>query len=303
VKYKILITGSSGFLARHLYESLQRHDLVEEVLGIDEKQNFACVWSKQADISNAEALQGNLAGFSPDIVFHLSSPPPTASLETLIGTNLVGTRYLLNVLAKQRKRPRVLVIGSAAEYGYVRPDEIPVKEGNALRPLSYYGLSKAAQTMLCLAEMRGLDIPVIICRPFNIIGPGMPDFLAFGSFARQIASAEKLGEECSLRAGNLEGKRDFIDVRDVAEALCLLAKKGRAGEVYNICTGESHSIGEGLKLLMSHSRIKMKIVQEKSSYRPFEPPDFVGDPSKIEQQTGWRMTIAFEQSLQDLLHP
>ncbi len=300
MKLKVLITGSSGFLAGQLINRLQQCEWVEEVWGIDKKPDLSSAWSREVDVTNTEALQSALREFPPDLVFHLSSPSPKASLEALFATNVTGMHRLLEVLGRQEKRPRVLVVGSAAEYGCVQPDEIPVREDNALRPISYYGLSKAAQTMLCLTEGRRLEIPIIICRPFNIIGPGMPDFLAFGNFARQIAEVERVGEQGTLRVGNLETRRDFIDARDVANALCLLSQTGRDGEVYNICSGTSHSIGEGLKILIGRSSAKIETLKEDSRCRRVEVPDFVGDPSKVEKQTGWRASLSFERSVRDL---
>jgi GDP-4-dehydro-6-deoxy-D-mannose reductase len=184
----------------------------------------------------------------------------------------------------------------------VNADEVPVNEDNPLRPVTHYGVSKACQTMLCLTEGRSAGIELIVFRPFNVVGPGMPRYLAFGSFAGQIAEAEVAGKQCEVMArGSLESRRDFIDVRDVADAVCLLACVKNAVGVYNVCTGKLHSVREGVAVLKQHSRVKCSIVQRETGGQAIESPGFYGDNKKITQAISWNPRISFEKSLEDTL--
>lgn len=300
MKRHVLITGASGFLGGHLIAELRRHDRVGEIVAIDRAGAGPDAAIRLAELTDPPSVREAISGFPPGIVFHLASPPPRASLETLLRTNVIGTRDLLELLAEREPRPLVLIAGSAAEYGAVGPGESPVKEWNPLRPLAPYGISKAAQTMTAFAEGRRLGIPVIVFRPFNIIGPGMPGHLAFGSFARQVAEQESGGGDGVIRTGSLNGRRDFIDVRDVAVALYHLARSGRAGEIYNICSGSLRSMREGLDILIGNSRVEIRVEEKGACDRKDETPDFSGDPSKIMEETSWRPAISFARSLEDL---
>lgn len=302
MKRSVLVTGSSGFLAGHLIARLRDCGWAGGVRGADRSPRGALPREGAADVTDPGSLDRMLSTFRPDVVFHLSSPPPSAPIEELRRVNVAGTRTLLAVLARLEPPPRVLVAGSAAEYGSVKPEESPVQEHNALRPSGSYGISKAEQTTICGDEARRMGVPVIVFRPFNIIGPGMPGHLAFGNFARQIARAERDPDAPPMRVGRLDGRRDFVDARDVAEALCLLAVSGRPGETYNVCTGELHSVREGLDILLRCSPKTIELVEDGPRHREGgEPPGFAGDPSKIKRETGWRAAVPFAQSLRDLL--
>lgn len=300
MKHRVLVTGSSGFLAGHLIGRLRGCDWAGEVRGAD-RLHGASPRDAAADITDAVSLGALLSAAPPDVVFHLASPPPSAPLEELRRVNVAGTRTLLSALARLDPQPRVLVAGSAAEYGYGVPEGAPLGEGAPLRPRGPYGISKAEQTAVCREEARRTGLPVIVFRPFNVIGPGMPSHLAFGNFARRIVRAEREPGERVMKVGRLDGMRDFVDARDVAEALCLLAVAGRPGETYNICTGELHSVREGLEILRGLSAAAVGTVEEIPPRGGVEPPGFAGDPAKIRRETGWHPAIPFERSLMDLV--
>lgn len=301
MKRRILVTGSSGFLAGHLVARLRDCPWTGEVRGADKAPGLSSPRDAALDIADAGSLQRLLSAFPPDIVFHLSSPPPSAPLEELRRVNVAGTRALLASLSLLDPQPRVLVAGSAAEYGLGRAGGGAVGEEIPPRPRSPYGISKAEQTFACLEEARRTGLPVIVFRPFNIIGPGMPEHLAFGSFARQIARAERDPVAGVMRVGRLDGVRDFVDARDVAAALLLLAESGRPGEIYNVCTGDLRSVREGLEILLGLSAAAVRPVEEMSSGAYAEPPGFAGDPSKLRHDTGWQASVPFKDSLRDLL--
>ncbi len=301
MKRRVLVTGSSGFLAGHLAAAMRGRGWADELRGVDSIPRGALPFETAADIADAEAVEALLSSFPPDIVFHLGSPPPSSPIDELRRVNVAGTRALLAALARLDPQPRVLVAGSAAEYGSVAAGESPVHERTPLRPRGPYGISKAEQTSLCLDEARRTGLPVIVFRPFNVIGPGMPAHLAFGNFARQIAAAEESPGAAAVRVGRLDGVRDFIDARDVAKALLLLAESGRSGGIYNICTGEPHSVREGLEILLGFSAARIPLVEQIGPPAGAEPPGFTGDPSMLRRETGWRASIPFRDSLCDLL--
>jgi GDP-4-dehydro-6-deoxy-D-mannose reductase len=227
----------------------------------------------------------------------LSRMDPWGTLENNIRVQL----NILEATARQKLHTRVLVIGSSEEYGLVRADELPIKETNPLRPTSPYGVSKIAQDMLGLQYHLSRNLDVVRVRPFNHIGPRQsPGFVA-PDFAQQIARVEAGLSEPLMHVGNLEGRVDFSDVRDVVRAYQLLLVKGESGQVYNVGSGRSHPISELLDVLLSHSGVHIRIEKDPARCRPIDVPEIVADFSRLEQDTGWRPTIPFEQSLRDVL--
>jgi GDP-4-dehydro-6-deoxy-D-mannose reductase len=104
-----------------------------------------------------------------------------------------------------------------------------------------------------------------------------------------------------IQVGNLTTRRDFCDVRDVVRAYVLLITAGKPGEVYNLGSGESHSVQEILDALLGMSRVQMEVCQKTERLRPSDVPEVVCDATRLREQTGWQPTIPFERSLQDIL--
>jgi GDP-4-dehydro-6-deoxy-D-mannose reductase len=100
--------------------------------------------------------------------------------------------------------------------------------------------------------------------------------------------------------GNLEGVRDYGDVRDVVRAYALLLDRGESGEAYNVCTGHGHIMRHLLDSLCTVAGFKPTIVQEPSRVRSRDSDFLVGDPGKIQARTGWSSRIPIEQTLQEL---
>jgi GDP-4-dehydro-6-deoxy-D-mannose reductase len=204
-------------------------------------------------------------------------------------------------LVRLSAAPRVMVVGSNEEYGLVQPKDLPLTETSPLRPNSPYGVSKVAQDMLGLQYYLSHQIPVIRVRPFNHIGPGQaPGFVA-SDFARQIAQAEAGQRPPIIKVGNLEARRDFSDVRDMVRAYHLAITAGVPGDVYNIGSGQDHSVQELLEVLLNHSRVEITVEQDPSRMRPSDVKAVRCDASKFNAVTGWQPSISFETTLHDVL--
>jgi GDP-4-dehydro-6-deoxy-D-mannose reductase len=147
------------------------------------------------------------------------------------------------------------------------------------------------------SERDGCD--VVTARIFNIIGPGQPETLAAGAFAKQIVLAERGGGR-RLRTGNLAATRDYVDVRDVARALAALAARGRTGAVYNVCSGVGVQTRYCVDVLCSLSSVCLE-VEEGGKADNADAAQQVGDGSRIRDEVGWSAMIPLEKSLMDLL--
>ena len=145
------------------------------------------------------------------------------------------------------------------------------------------------------------DTTVVATRPFNHIGPRQKPSFATASFARQIAEIEAGRRDPVMLVGNLDSRRDLTDVRDTVRAYEALAARGIPGRIYNICSGQAHRMGDVLDRLIARARVPVRVEQDPSRMRPSDNPVVLGDPSRIAIDTGWKVEIPIEQTLEDLL--
>jgi GDP-4-dehydro-6-deoxy-D-mannose reductase len=183
----------------------------------------------------------------------------------------------------------------------VHENELPIKEDNPLRPLSPYGVSKVGQDLLGYQYFMSYKMPIVRTRGFNHTGPRRHPVFVVSDFAKQIADIEGGRKDPVINVGNLEASRDFTDVRDMVVAYFLALEKGKPGEVYNICSEKSWTIQTILDMLLSLSDAKIEIKQDPSRLRPSDVPRLLGDCSKFKKDTGWKPTIPFETTLNDML--
>ncbi len=300
-----LVTGASGFAGSHLVDLLAAEGA--ELIawsrrgGPPPTANGTARW-RAVDLVDPADVDAAVAECRPLVVYHCagnarSSGSPADAGATL-EVNVRGTRHLLLALRRHSPAARVIVTGSALVY---EPTGAALEESSPVGPRGPYGVSKLAQEMVALraAALDGLD--VLVARSFNHIGPRQsPDFVA-ASVARQIALVERGDAEPRLLVGNLEASRDLSDVRDTVRAYRLLADRGSAGEVYNVCRGEAVRIRSLVDALVARARTHIEIVVDPSRLRPSDVPMLVGSNRKIAAATGWRPVISLDQSLDDLL--
>jgi GDP-4-dehydro-6-deoxy-D-mannose reductase len=221
--------------------------------------------------------------------------------ETL-STNIISQVNLLEGIRRFTIAPRVLVVGSSEEYGFVCPDELPIRETNPLRPLSPYAVSKVAQDMMGYQYFMSYGLPIIRTRAFNHEGPRRGEVFVTSNFAKQVAEIEVGMREPTMSVGDLTPRRDFSDVRDVVRGYWLLLERGEPGEVYNLCSGRAWAIRQVLEFLLEQSRVKRIAVEtDPARLRPSDVMILEGDSSKIRKATGWEVEIPFERTLKDLL--
>lgn len=295
---RALITGASGFVGRHLRDHLAEHG--DDVVTADRAPHQSDI---ALDITDHDATEALVAEVKPEVVYHLAGwsdvggswAEPVAALRA----NAEGT---LNVLEASRRASvgRVLVISSADVYGIVAADELPITEDHPLRPVSPYAASKAAADFLALQAHLGHGQDVIRVRAFNHLGPGQSDRFVASALASRIAANEREGGD-EVPVGNLAARRDFTDVRDVARAYRLVVEHGRAGEVYNVCSGTSVAVQQLADLLLALADRPMRLVVDQERYRPVDVPVVMGDPGRLHAATGWEPLIPLDTTVADLL--
>jgi nucleoside-diphosphate-sugar epimerase len=237
---RALVTGAGGFLGRHVVARLG--ELGHEVFTLG-RGRPAGVPAERAlplpDPGDAAAIEAALREAEPELVFHLAGTASSASLEGAYRVNVLFGAHLVRAARQLPAPPRILLAGSAAEYGPMAENALPVIEDAACRPVSIYGITKLAQTLHGLAA--AAEQPVVMARLFNIVGGGMPPHLALGAFAAQIRAMPTEGG--ILHTGPLARERDFVEAAPTAAALVDLLRDPRAaGRVVNVCSGRPTSL-------------------------------------------------------------
>lgn len=301
---RLLVTGITGFVGRHALAFVRAEHPAVEVLGLARHGDDVGCECLPADVEDAAALAAAVARARPERVLHLAAQSsPRDSFDDPAGTlrtNVFGTLHLLEAVKRHAPQARVLVVGSGEEYGTAGNDGRPLREDAPVRPLSPYAASKLAQSYLALQYHVGFGLDVLRTRTFNHSGPGRGAAFAESSFARQIAELEQAGGGM-LAVGNLDTLRDFCDVRDVVRAYWALFEHGRAGEVYNVCSGTGVPIAEVLRRLVAQSSAAIEVRPDPARFRPADIAALVGDPSKLHAETGWRPTLSLDVTLRGLL--
>ncbi len=305
---RALITGADGFIGRHLARFLL--DRGVEVMGMglhpprEPEPWEACVY-EVCDVLDRERVFSLVRDFRPHYVFHLAAQSSVKrSWEDpwlTYRVALEGQANVFQAVLEAGLDPFIHVACSAEEYGPVGEGELPIPEERPLRPANPYALSKVIQEEHALFCHRVHGVRVVITRAFNIIGPGQTrDFVA-SDFAHQIAEIEAGLREPVIRVGNLEARRDFSDVRDLVEVFWILVNRGRPGEVYNVCSGVDRPVREVLDLLVSMSRVPVRVEVDPGKLRRADIPALRGDNRKLRELTGWEPSIPLHKTLEDLL--
>ena len=298
---RALITGIGGFIGSHLADLLIEKGF--EVYGTfynDRRNAPKDARAIKCDISKKGGITNIIKKIRPNYVFHMAAQsfvvPSWQDPETTMRSNVIGTLNILEAL--KNTNSTVAVACSSAEYGLTQKSELPIKEEKALRPSSPYAVSKVATDMISYVYYNTYGMKLFRLRFFNIIGP-RKRMDACSDFAQGIVEVEK-GKKKYLEVGNLDGVRDFTDVRDAVKAVWTITQKGKQGDVYNICTGKSYKMKHILNILLSMSTKKIEVKQLKEKFRIIDDPIFIGDNSKL-RKLGWKQNIPLEKTLQDLV--
>jgi GDP-4-dehydro-6-deoxy-D-mannose reductase len=253
------VTGGTGFLARHILAVAATAGLEIWSLGRRLPEGVPEARHMQfEDPTAARAVHEAVQAANPDVVIHLAGMA-TGDVAAMYQVNVVFAAHLLTVAAAQRTPPRVFLAGSAAEYGPVAESDLPVTEATPPAPRDAYGITKLAQTLHGLsAAERGLG--VVIGRLFNVIGAGMPEHLALGAFAAQIARMGPGGG--ALVTGDLDVERDFMEAADAARLVVALVTRPDVTGVLNICSGTPTSLRRLVEELVLHCGLPVELRQE-----------------------------------------
>jgi GDP-4-dehydro-6-deoxy-D-mannose reductase len=302
---RVLVTGASGFVGPHVCATLAEagHDVVAAARRAPHVPGADPVI---LDVTDPQTIRTALSEVRPQSVVHLAGDAGAGGswdrLARTMTVNAIGAGNLLAEVAAAVPEARVLLVGTAHQYGGDQGRAL--RESDPLSPASPYAVSKAAQEMLGAAwAARGLR--VVMTRSFNHTGPGAPRSTAAGAFCAQIADIEAGRAPPVIRTGDLSRERDFIDVRDVAGAYRTLLERGEDGQVYNVGSGRARAVSEILRLAVDASSLARDglTVEEApgpSGGRTGDPVRLVADIRRV-SGLGWQPSIDLQRSIEDTL--
>lgn len=307
VKVKALIIGASGFVGSYLVSA------VREELGCElyvTRRTHAVdmgedVQSFELDILDADAVGALLEQVRPDYIFHLAAQSSIGlswqKPRLTVEINVKGSLNLLNAIRRLDYQPRILLVGSGEEYGYINPENVPITETEVLRPGNIYAATKACQSLMGKVYADAYNMRMFMVRAFNHMGPGQSDKFVVSDFCKQVAQIELGFKPPLISVGNLEAERDFTDVRDMVRAYTSVIQFGVPGEIYNVGSGKAIKIRKILDVILSQSRTKIEVQIDPAKLRPSDIPIIAADTSKLYETTGWKPEIPLEQTVSDVL--
>ncbi len=287
---KALITGATGFCGTHLRQYLESQGV--EAIGLPRPAN-------PGDVSSLTAV---LRSVAPDYVFHLAGIVHAATPVEFYRVNTLYASTLLQALAESgHAQTPIILAGTAAEYGIPAAEQLPLTEDAHPRPFNHYGTSKLAQSLLSITVAKTEKRPIVVTRPFNVIGPGMPSHLAIQSFAEQIGAVKRGERTPVMETGNLDSQRDFIDIADVVRIYWDLIRNPAAhGEIVNVCTGQGTKISNLLHQLIVHAGIDIQIRNDPARQRGSDASVHIGSTSKLASLVDTLAFTPLETTLQKI---
>ena len=306
---RILITGAGGFVAPYVTEALRRAaaGACEIVLAAHNAEEAGGLGAEALDIVDARAVEALIGRIAPTHVFHLAalSSPPAADADPDLAwrVNLGGTLNITRAIMKVAPSCVLLFAGSGQVYGKTAQLGRALTENDVLAPVGDYSVTKAAAD-LALGSMADQGLRCVRFRPFNHTGAGQTEDFVLPSFAAQIARIEAGQAPPVLRVGNLDAERDFLDVRDVADAYARAALRTdtlKPGTILNIASGQPRRIGDLLRKLLDMSDIEIMVEQDEARMRPSDTPRFFGDATRAQTLLDWTPQRSMRDTLADLL--
>jgi 3-dehydroquinate synthetase/nucleoside-diphosphate-sugar epimerase len=326
---RVLITGAQGFVGRYALAHWLSIDPAATVVGVGRSRRLSCSFTHhiewdgarlrapltdelrlatandryrytRMDIRERSALADLLKNVRPSVILHLAGALRDEPANRLFSLNVLGTESLFEAIAEAAIPPPTVVLGSTGSlYGNVPADRIPIRADEQTMPFDLYSASKEAAERVARILSARHDIPTIYARIFNVVGPGQDERHLCGWLARQMV-AIRSGVQQQLEVGPLDTARDFIDVRDVAGALAVLADQGSPQGIYNVATGVETPVREVFDRLLEMSGVDLDVEILPRPARSSDCPRLVADVREL-RALGYEHEFSLQQSLSDVL--
>lgn len=302
----VLVTGADGFIGSHLTERLVAEGAHVRAFCLYNSRGSAG-WLDDADPAVRAAIDVRLgdvrdarfvaaATEGVEVVFHLAAliaiPYSYVAPQSFIDTNVSGTLHVLEAARAAGVR-RVIQTSTSEVYG--TPETLPIREGHPLAAQSPYAASKVAADQLALAFARSFGLPVVVLRPFNTYGPRQSDRAVLPTMLRQL-----LAGRTEVRLGRLDPRRDLTYVADTVDGFVRAATApGIDGEVIQLGTGRSESVGDLFAMACAILGVEARAVEDAARLRPdaSEVLALQSDPARARERLGWEAGTTLEAGL------
>lgn len=303
---RVLVTGADGFIGSHLTERLVAEGADVRAFCLYNSRGSAG-WLDETDPATRDALDIRLGDIRDarfvaaategvEIVFHLAAliaiPYSYAAPQSFIDTNVSGT---LNALEAARAAGVLRFIQTSTSEVYGTPETLPIVETHPYAAQSPYAASKVAADQLTLAFGKSFDLPVVVLRPFNTYGPRQSERAVLPTMLRQL-----LAGRTDVRLGRLDPRRDLTFVADTVDGFVRAAvAPGIEGQVIQLGTGRSESIGELFALACRILGVDARVTEDPARLRPDASEVMVlqADPSRAHERLGWQARTSLEDGL------
>jgi GDP-4-dehydro-6-deoxy-D-mannose reductase len=305
-----LITGANGFVGPYVCEALAQilgRTAVSIPTARDARNDPLLGPLAGLDITDATTVDAVITDVNPDFIVHLAgiAAPAAANADWQAAwrIHVSGTLNIAHAVLRRAPDCVLLSVGSGLVYGDSARSGVPVDEGTLLAPMDEYAASKAAAD-LALGALASRGLRAIRIRPFNHTGSRQSDGFFLPNMAMQIARIEAGLQPPVIKVGNLDAERDFLHVRDVAEAYALAVRNAASlpsGTILNIASGTAHRMGNLLDRLLATANVGIRVEQDPARMRPADLPRIIGNSGLAHRLLGWSPRYGIDEILADVL--
>ena len=302
----VVVTGAGGFVAPWVIREFRASGY--DVRGVDRARLIGGDQNEnvRANLADPEAARLALSDLPESTVgiIHLAAYSHVGkswdSPAAVFDANVTAAVNLFAAAAKVLPGRRFLFISSAEVYGRMNPEELPFDESTVPTPATPYGVSKLVAEHCLQSLAAHSELELVIARPTNHTGPGQSSQFAVPAFARRVAALER-GDIDAIPHGNLETRRDFLDVRDVAHAYRAIFEHGECGQAYVVSSGRSWTMRSVLESLCRLAGVEPRLEASPALYRSTDILDVRGSSERLYALTGWEPPFQLEATLADVL--
>ncbi|GAA2329589.1 reductase [Streptomyces violaceusniger] len=291
-----MVVGGTGFLGRHICAALTARG--NDVVAVARRPGPPVEGAHVVQLDAARGSLGDLVAVlkDADLVVSAAGDVWADDEARMAAAHVTAVDRLLDAMARLPHRPRLVHLGSVHEYGPV-PDGVRVAEDRPAAPVSVHGRTKLAGTQAVLRSVCEGRVDGCVLRVVNACGPGTPEYSFVGRLAARLRA--RTGDT-PLDLTVADDRRDYIDARDVAEAVDLAARAPVTGRIINIGRGTATGMRQIADLLVRASGIAPHLVRESGgTVRGRGAGWTCVDNTLAHRLLGWAPRVPLETSLRD----